>query len=330
MLRFRAVVVCARLRSGRSSVPMSPCDRGPAPASKDHRLVHDPGHRCQRLRRQPSRAVPPRRRSPRRRLRSDARSGPSWSSSGFRTPTDATSPLRIGDVTRPGSTCPALAGVDGVVHLAAIPRDRNDGEELRIVNTEGTRAVVAAMRVAGVDRLIHMGAMGVADDPDLHYASSKAKAEALVAAPVSPGRSSSRRSSSARATASSTSSPTSSGSRRAWSRSRVTARPASSRSSRRRRDGDRSRALADPTTIGGVLDLGGPRYWTYREITREVLTRARQAAGHPADAGPAHPARGRASRERCGLPFPVATDQLRQLNLDNIGPLGLIQSRFGF
>ncbi len=30
------------------------------------------------------------------------------------------------------------------------------------------------------------------------------------------------------------------------------------------------------------------------------------------------------------LPFPVATDQLRQLSLDNIGPLDLIPSRFGF
>ena len=34
--------------------------------------------------------------------------------------------------------------------------------------------------------------------------------------------------------------------------------------------------------------------------------------------------------EAIGLPFPVATDQLRQLKLDNIGPLGVIESRFGF
>ena len=59
------------------------------------------------------------------------------------------------------------------------------------------------------------GRDGRQDDPDLHYASSKAKAEALVRASASTGRSSSRRSSSARATASSTSSRTSSGCRRA-------------------------------------------------------------------------------------------------------------------
>ena len=33
-----------------------------------------------------------------------------------------------------------------------------------------------------------------------------------------------------------------------------------------------SARLADPATIGGTFELGGPRYWTYREITREVLT----------------------------------------------------------
>ena len=35
-------------------------------------------------------------------------------------------------------------------------------------------------RAAGVRRFIHMGALGVVDDPALHYASSKAKAEAHV------------------------------------------------------------------------------------------------------------------------------------------------------
>ena len=30
------------------------------------------------------------------------------------------------------------------------------------------------------------------------------------------------------------------------------------------------------------------------------------------------------------LPFPVATDQLRQLKFDNIGPLDSVQAAFGF
>src|SRR4029077_19667495 len=67
-----------------------------------------------------------------------------------------------------------------VLHLVAIPLDRSGGAELFRVNTGGTRNVVAAASGAGGRRFIHMGALGVVDDPALHYASSKAKAEAHV------------------------------------------------------------------------------------------------------------------------------------------------------
>lgn len=237
--------------------------------------------------------------------------------------------VRTGDVTRPATLGPALAGVDAVVHLVAIPRDFNNGADLRLVNTEGTRAVVAAMRVAGVGRLVHMGALGVVDDPKLHYASSKAKGEAVVAdsgldwtilkpslqfgpgdgffniiaslvrlspgiVPV-PGDGSSR------------------------------FQPIHA--------GDVVRvvvaSLADPTTIGATFELGGPRYWTYREITREVLTALdKRRVILPMPVALIRLVAG--SAELVHLPFPVATDQLRQLRLDNIGPLDLIPSRFGF
>lgn len=236
---------------------------------------------------------------------------------------------RIGDVTRPGTLAPAMAGVDAVVHLVAIPRDFNGGADMRLVNTEGTRAVVAAMHEAGVRRLVHMGALGVVDDPTLHYASSKAKAEALVRdsglgwtilkpslqfgegdgffniianlVRISPG---------------------------------VVPVPGdgSSRFQPIHVDDVAAvavRAIADPTSIGGTFELGGPRYWTYREITREVLSalgKRRVIVPMPVPlirlvAGTA---------ERVHIPFPVATDQLRQLKFDNIGPLDLIPSRFGF
>ena len=237
--------------------------------------------------------------------------------------------LRTGDVIQPATLGPALAGVDGVLHLVAIPRDRGDGEALRLVNTEGTRAVVVAMGAAGVRRLVYMGAMGVQDDPSLHYASSKAKAEALVAASdldwtilkpslqfgpgdgffnivadlvrMSPG---------------------------------IVPVPG---------DGESrfqaiavtdvadivARTFADDGTIGATLDLGGPRYWTYREITREVLVgMGRRRAIVPMPVVLIRLVAGTA--EKIGLPFPVATDQLRQLKLDNIGALDVIQTRFGF
>jgi NADH dehydrogenase len=237
--------------------------------------------------------------------------------------------VRIGDMTRPATLGPALAGVDAVVHLVALPRDLNGGADLRLINTEGTRALIAAMRSAGVRRLVHMGAMGVTDDPALHYASSKAKAEALVCASdldwtilkpslqfgegdgffnivaglvrISPG---------------------------------IVPVPGdgSARFQPIHVDDVAAvvvRALADPSTIGGEFELGGPRYWTYREITREVITAlGKRRAIVPMPLPLIRLVAGTAERLR--IPFPVATDQLRQLRLDNIGPLDLIPARFGF
>ncbi|MGZ8514638.1 MAG: complex I NDUFA9 subunit family protein [Candidatus Limnocylindrales bacterium] len=237
--------------------------------------------------------------------------------------------LREGDVTHPASLAAALAGVDAVVHLAAIPRDFNGGADLARINTGGTRAVLAAMTGAGIRRLVHMGALGVADDPRLHYASSKARAEAAVRdsdldwtilkpslqfgagdgffnivaglVRLSPG---------------------------------IVPVPGDGNSRFQPIFvGDVAevivRSLADPGTIGQTFELGGPRYWTYREITAEVLRalgKRRMIVPMPIPlirlvAGAA---------ELVHLPFPVATDQLRQLRLDNVGPLDLIPSRFGF
>ncbi len=236
---------------------------------------------------------------------------------------------RSGDVTQPETLAPAMAGVDAVLHLVAIPRDYRGGADLRLVNTEGTRAVIEAMLEAGLTRLIHMGAMGVEDDPKLHYASSKAKAEALVrgsgldatilkpslqfgpgdgffntvadlvrlspgVVPV-PGRGNSR------------------------------FQPIHS--------GDVAKvvvaSLADPSTVGQTFELGGPRYWTYREITAEVLRAlGKRRAILPMPVPLIRLVAG--ASELVRFPFPVATDQLRQLRLDNIGPLDGIPTRFGF
>lgn len=236
---------------------------------------------------------------------------------------------RLGDVTRPETFGPAMAGVDAVVHLVAIPRDFNHGADLRLVNTEGTRAVVTAMQGSGVRRLIHMGAMGVVDDPSLHYGSSKARAEALVRdsdldwtilkpslqfgegdgffniiaglVRMSPG---------------------------------IVPVPGNGRSRFQPIHVDdvaavAVRSLADPTTVGGAFELGGPRYWTYTEITREVLAAlGKRRLVVPVPVPLIRLVAGAA--ELAHLPFPVATDQLRQLRYDNIGPLDLIPSRFGF
>jgi len=237
--------------------------------------------------------------------------------------------VRLGDVTKPDTLPAALAGADAVVHLVAIPRDANGGRDLARVNTEGTRNIVRAAETAGVRRFVHLGAMGVADDPRLHYASSKARAEAIVRGSAldwtilkpslmwgegdgffgliaglvrfSPG---------------------------------IVPVPGDGKSRFQPLwVGDLARivvlSLAGPETVGQSYDLGGPAYWTYREITHEVLgALGRQRLVVPMPV-PLISLVARAS-ELVHLPFPVATDQLRQLKLDTIGPLDGVERSFGF
>ncbi len=237
--------------------------------------------------------------------------------------------LRRGDVTRPETLPAVLAGVDAVVHLVAIARDRTGGADLRRVNTEGTRNILEAATAAGVRRFVHLGGLGIEDNPLLRFASSKAQAERLVAAsgldwtilkpsllwgerdgffniiadlvrrspgvvPV-PGDGTAR-----------------------FQPLAVT---------------DLARiirlSIERPETVGRAYEIGGPRAWTYREITREVVTAlgARRAIV-PLPVPLIRLAAGTA--ERLGIPFPVATDQLRQLRLDNVGPLDAVERGFGF
>lgn len=238
--------------------------------------------------------------------------------------------LREGDVTRAESLRGAFAGVDAVLHLVAIPSDRRGGAEMRLVNTEGTRNALVAARTAGVRRFVHVGAMGVEDAPKLRYASSKTKAERLVAESdlawtilkpslmwgegdgffnliadlvrISPG---------------------------------VVPIPARSRS--RFQPfwiGDLAKVILrcfddDAATARRSFPLGGPRYWTYREMVEEVL---RGLGARRAILPVPLPlirivARG---AETLGLPFPVATDQLSQLAFDNIASVTAVRDAFGF
>lgn len=237
--------------------------------------------------------------------------------------------IRTGDVTRPDSIRAALDGVDGVVHLVAIPRDFNGGADLRLINTEGTRTLVGAMEAAGVRRLVHIGAMGVADDPSLHYASSKARGEAIVAASsldwtiLKPSLQFGQRDGFFNTIAD-------------LVRMSPGVVPVPGDGMSRFQpihSGDLARVIRavfeDPATIGATIDVGGPRYWTYREIVAEVLAalgkrRAILPMPVPLIALVARTA------ELVRLPFPVASDQLRQLRLDNVGQLDEVEKRFGF
>ena len=236
---------------------------------------------------------------------------------------------RIGDVTEPATLPAAMAGIDAIVHLVAIPRDYDDGQSLRLVNTEGTRNVVHAAREAGVRRFVHQGALGVVDDPDLHYGSSKAKGMAIVRDSdldwtiLSPSLLFGPRDGFFNLIAD-------------LVRLSPGVVPITGSGAARFQPlaiGDLTRivgdVLRDETTVRREYPLGGPRYWTYREIVGEVLSamgKRRVLVPMPVPlirlvAG---------SSELVRLPFPVATDQLRQLKFDNIGPLDAVKSAFGF
>lgn len=64
-----------------------------------------------------------------------------------------------GDVSDPASLRAAMAGVDVVIHLAAVNRDRG-ATTMEAVNAVGTRNVVEAARAAGVGRIINLVGLG--------------------------------------------------------------------------------------------------------------------------------------------------------------------------
>ena len=238
--------------------------------------------------------------------------------------------LRTGDVTRPGSLPAAMDGVDGVLHLAAIPRDRKGGEELRLVNTEGTRAVVVAMQATGVKRLVHMGAMGVADDPtpalrELEGEGGGAGRDleprldhAQAVAPVRPRRWVLQHHRGPRPPVARHRPDPGQGQEPVPADQRRGCRDGRRAIVRRRRH-DRCDAGAGRTALLDVprdhVRGADRRSASKRAILPMPVPLIRLVAG---------------MSETIGLPFPVATDQLRQLKLDNIGPLGVIESRFGF
>ena len=237
--------------------------------------------------------------------------------------------IRRGDVTKPETLAPALAGADGILHLAALPRDWDNGASLRLVNTEGTRNLLKAASDAGVRRFVHLGALGVVDDPSLHYASSKAKAMALVRESgldwtiLEPSLLFGPRDGFFNIL-------------RSLVRMSPGIVPITGKGEARFQPlfiGDLAKAavmsFADPGTIGRAYELGGPRTWTYREIVEEVLRgMGRKRLLVPMPVAVIRLVAGIAEAIR--LPFPVATDQLRQLKLDNVGALDSVKAGFGF
>ena len=236
--------------------------------------------------------------------------------------------FRRGEVTDPASLPAALEGVDAVVHLVAIARDWDGGRSLARLNTGGTRNMVDAAKAAGVRRFVHMGALAVEDREELHYASSKKRAERYVEESgldwtvVKPSLIWGPRDGFFNILA-------------GLVRMSPLIVPVPGDGKARFQPiaaTDVARAfrlcLERPESIGQEYLIGGPTYWTYTEVVQEVcrgLGTTRRTLPMPLPvirlvAGVS---------EAIRLPFPVATDQLRQLALDNIGPLDGYERAFG-
>ena len=86
-----------------------------------------------------------------------------------------------GDLLARESYAGAIAGCDTVVHLAAATGKHGPAEYLR-VNRDGTQALVAEARRAGVKRFLHVSSIAVKflDKSRYPYAQSKEQAEAIV------------------------------------------------------------------------------------------------------------------------------------------------------
>ncbi|MGI9096188.1 MAG: complex I NDUFA9 subunit family protein [Candidatus Limnocylindrus sp.] len=238
--------------------------------------------------------------------------------------------VRVGDIGNVDSIAAAATGCDAIVHLVAIPRDWSGGRDLDRVNHLGTANVVAAAQRAGVRRFVHLGALGVEERAGLNYASSKARGERVVRESgldytiIKPSLIWGERDGFFNIVA-------------ALVRLPAPLVPVPGNGKSRFQPvwaGDVARAivtvLADAKgSVGRAYELGGPRYWTYAEITREVaraLNKRRLIIPMPV------PLIGLVAgvSEAIRLPFPVATDQLRQLALDNIGALDAVERELGF
>lgn len=86
-----------------------------------------------------------------------------------------------GDVSTPDDLDEAMEGVDAVIHLVAIIHDKN--QSFREVNLEGTRNVLEAAGRAGIERYVHMSALGAEEGRELtEYFATKWEAEEAVRA----------------------------------------------------------------------------------------------------------------------------------------------------
>ena len=84
-----------------------------------------------------------------------------------------------GDVTRADALRGAMDGCEAVVHLVAIISESGETTFDRVIR-QGTVNVVNEAKQAGIDRIVHMSALGTRNDPRFGYFEAKWQAEQAV------------------------------------------------------------------------------------------------------------------------------------------------------
>ena len=93
---------------------------------------------------------------------------------------DTGAEIIAGDILEPASLQRIPSEVEAVVHLVGIISERGH-QTFQGVMHQGVRNVVGWAKGAGVRRIVHMGALGVREDPKLPYFYAKWQGEQVVA-----------------------------------------------------------------------------------------------------------------------------------------------------
>lgn len=90
----------------------------------------------------------------------------------------------VADITRPETlNTEALAGCDAAIHLAAIIREfPSRGISFQKLHIAGTRNILDGCRRAGINRFLHMSALGANHESKAAYLRTKAQMEDMVGA----------------------------------------------------------------------------------------------------------------------------------------------------
>ena len=236
--------------------------------------------------------------------------------------------VRAADVGTGTGVSAGLDGADAVVHLAAIPRESR-GRSFDAVNVDGTRRVVDAATAAGARRLVHLSVLGAAEDPGLAYLHSKWRGEQVVREsdlewvilrPSLMFGAGDGFFSLVRTTLK-------------WWSPGVVVIPGDGGAKFQPLSVDDlaiavERSLLDADRAGSVYEIGGPRWWTYREIVDEVMRvtgMRRLKLGMPIPLISALTA----VTDRVLPIFPVSHDQIQSLQRPNFTEPDAFERAFG-